>query len=326
MGMSASQARMLELTARKNNVEFQGQQINQERTTLANQSASLNSQLLDLSVPTVPSSSDFSRTVYTYSMNGHDVSIGAMSYNTADGTYDITGSYTTTGSASTSGIALCSNAGTTSSPIYQVQNSEDTSSGVTVLTAVNITDDTSTIDDDSEVAANIAALKIAFGTSSLSGTYYSYTTGGQTRYFSGTDLAASTASTADGLTTYRAVDEDAEIEQSTSIDSAICTWSDSNRLESITTQDGEEYQVSVTTETDDAAYEDAYNEYEYQQQLYEQQMDEINAQIEIIQSQDKTLELQLSQLDTEQSAISTEMEAVTKVIEKNVESTFKTFG
>ena len=37
MGMAASQARYLGLTARKTNVEYEGQQINQARTALANQ-------------------------------------------------------------------------------------------------------------------------------------------------------------------------------------------------------------------------------------------------------------------------------------------------
>lgn len=36
MGMSASQARFLGLTARKTNVEYEGQQVNQQRTTLSN--------------------------------------------------------------------------------------------------------------------------------------------------------------------------------------------------------------------------------------------------------------------------------------------------
>ena len=38
MGMAASQARFLGLTARKSNVEYQVQQINQQRTSLANES------------------------------------------------------------------------------------------------------------------------------------------------------------------------------------------------------------------------------------------------------------------------------------------------
>ena len=48
MGMAASQARYLGLTARKTNVEYEGQQINQARTALSNQSASLWNQMLSL--------------------------------------------------------------------------------------------------------------------------------------------------------------------------------------------------------------------------------------------------------------------------------------
>ena len=46
----------------------------------------------------------------------------------------------------------------------------------------------------------------------------------------------------------------------------------------------------------------------------------------MIQQQDRTLELRLKQLDTEQNALKTELEAVKKVIENNVETTFKTFA
>lgn len=66
MGMAASQARFLSLTARKTNVEYEGQQINQQRTSLSNQSSNYYSQLCNLVVPTPPSSEDFSKTVYTF--------------------------------------------------------------------------------------------------------------------------------------------------------------------------------------------------------------------------------------------------------------------
>ena len=66
MGMAASQARFLGLTARQNNVEYEGQQINQQRTTLSNQSANYYNQLLGMSVPTPPSTSDYTKTVYTF--------------------------------------------------------------------------------------------------------------------------------------------------------------------------------------------------------------------------------------------------------------------
>ena len=66
MGMSASQARFLSLTARKNNVEFEGQQINQQRTTLSNESASYYAELCNMVVPTPPSIDDFTKVSYTF--------------------------------------------------------------------------------------------------------------------------------------------------------------------------------------------------------------------------------------------------------------------
>ena len=66
MGMSASQARFLCLTARKNNVEFEGQQINQQRTTLSNESASYYSELCNMSVPVPPSIDDYTKVSYTF--------------------------------------------------------------------------------------------------------------------------------------------------------------------------------------------------------------------------------------------------------------------
>ena len=48
MGLSASQARLLSLTARQSNLEFEGQQINQQRTTLSNQSSNYYNSLLEM--------------------------------------------------------------------------------------------------------------------------------------------------------------------------------------------------------------------------------------------------------------------------------------
>ena len=66
MGMAASQARFLSLTARKTNVEYEGQQINQQRTTLSNESSNYYSQLCNMVVPTPPSSEDFTKTTYSF--------------------------------------------------------------------------------------------------------------------------------------------------------------------------------------------------------------------------------------------------------------------
>ena len=86
------------------------------------------------------------------------------------------------------------------------------------------------------------------------------------------------------------------------------------------------YSLNVETVTDDAAYQDAMNEYMYKKEQYEKTIADINAQTSIIQQEDRTLELRLKQLDTEQNALSTEMDAVKKVIQDNVENTFKTFS
>ena len=66
MGMSASQARFLSLTARKTNVEYEGQQINQQRTTLSNESSNYYSQLASMTVPTPPSSADYTKIAYIF--------------------------------------------------------------------------------------------------------------------------------------------------------------------------------------------------------------------------------------------------------------------
>ena len=67
MGMAASQARYLALTARKTNTEWEGQQINQARTALANQSANLFNRLLNLEVPNPPKTTDYTEIQYSYS-------------------------------------------------------------------------------------------------------------------------------------------------------------------------------------------------------------------------------------------------------------------
>lgn len=77
MGMSASQARYLSLTARKSDLEFRGQQINQSRLMLSNQSANLYSSMLSMSVPTPPVETDFMKDVYSFSMGGDNTTLSS---------------------------------------------------------------------------------------------------------------------------------------------------------------------------------------------------------------------------------------------------------
>lgn len=84
--------------------------------------------------------------------------------------------------------------------------------------------------------------------------------------------------------------------------------------------------VKAETVTDEAAYNDAYAQYEYDTYLYDKKNKEINAKTEVIQQEDKNLELKLQRLDNERTQITTEIEAVEKVINDNIEASYKTFS
>lgn len=86
------------------------------------------------------------------------------------------------------------------------------------------------------------------------------------------------------------------------------------------------YTLTTETITDDAAYQDAMNQYYYENAQYDKMVQDINAKTSLIQQEDLQLELRLKQLDTEQNALSTEIDAVSKVVKDNVEKSFKTFG
>ncbi len=75
MGMAASQARYLALVARKSNCEYEGQQINQARTVLSNQTANLFNQMLGLNVPVPPSTQDFTKVQYSFSDGVNNVTM-----------------------------------------------------------------------------------------------------------------------------------------------------------------------------------------------------------------------------------------------------------
>ena len=100
MGMSASQMRYCMLSGRKTDVEFQGQQINQERTTLATQSSAYNTQLLDIKVPTPPSSTNYTTVSYSATINGTNANILVNSLTAeASGTYALSYTKTVVGTA-----------------------------------------------------------------------------------------------------------------------------------------------------------------------------------------------------------------------------------
>ncbi len=486
MGMAASQARFLGLTARKTNVEFEGQQINQQRTSLSNQSANYYNDLLGMSVPTPPSVDSYTKTVYTFEDGALTNEITALIAQN-DGTYTL--SYLSKWqddyvpvAASTSvinvqngqyfvgatplrvlghveGDVTVGDSITIGGKEYAVNQDQDgyyiekTESVAAMVPCTaedianfeytlfnedftaaefvykdettgafykkdengdrvdlpDITEDDLIIslwdgshnDPDKDVTLaqknddgtyskqgfedvtkkqylsddqvnSITNYEGAFDDPTLStmtkdqvdarlreeqawaeqleakyGTpaemwYVRYvtdsTTGTQKPYFYKKTDIDNNANQVDengnilnNINCYT-IGSDVKVQEIKAVEGCKVERDSSGRFISIhiPNNDGTgtytEYPLTTNTVTDQDAYNDAMNEYEHEKYLYDQAIQDINAKIEIVQAQDKNLELRLKQLDTEQDAIQTEMDAVSKVIEKNTESTFKTFG
>ncbi len=134
---------------------------------------------------------------------------------------------------------------------------------------------------------------------------------------------------ASGINFYKVSGDTEEIQEIKGVPARL-EHDGTGRYSSITLNPGTEFEqyYSLTTNTvkDELAYESAMNQYNFDKHWYDDMISSVNAKIKNIQAQDRNLEIKLKQCDTEQRAIQTEMEAITKIVEKNVESTFKTFG
>ncbi len=340
MGMAASQARYIELTARKTNVEYEGQQINQQRVNLSNESAGLFTRMMSLNVPIPPSTSDYTTVQYSFSDGDNDYNITSINSLSGDPDYNKTVSYyynqsTYSGLAKTRSDLGVMGSGTTADPYWLtngttekktqlnqcVQNTSDPYYHDDYNALLQICKDNPSIQLATDCGYNSSTQTL----SDISGAYKYTNTNGTVNYYSESDLAdaTSTSGKATSLTSYYAANIDKKIYQT---DDAYVTSTNSGRYSSIKIKgDSSSFDLNANTVTDENAYNDAMNEYNYQQQLYNQQIEEINAKTEIIQQEDRTLEMKLKQLDTEQEALQTEMESVKKVIDKNIEQTFKTF-
>jgi len=336
MGMAASQARYLEITARKTNVEYAGQQVNQQRTALANQSSGLFTQLMGLQVPTAPSTSNYTKTSYSFNDGQNNCTIDSVKPINGDPNYNssVTYSYPLTaytGVAKTRtdlGVRLVD---TATDDTYWLTNGAagGAATNQTKLAQCTTTDTNYATDKTAiEQIIQNKACSTNFSADYTAGitNIYKYTSpSGTTNYYSLTDLegmpsngaaASLTGSYASDISSKKTVTENAYL-----------TKTDSGRYSTIQLQsESATLSVATTTTTDENAYNDAMNNYNYQTQAYNQQVNALNAKTEVIQEQDRTLELQLKQLDTEQEALQTEMESVKKVIDKNIEQTFKTFA
>ncbi|MEE3348951.1 MAG: hypothetical protein VZR09_02830 [Candidatus Gastranaerophilaceae bacterium] len=415
MGMAASQARWLALTARKTNVEYEGQQVNQARTALAMKSANTFNELLALKVPTAPSSQDFTKLEYTYQdgnitetiedmtalvndPDGYNYLVthchysdiytgiqnmlvnpqvamgdnGVKSYIDAnlvtktDDSYTVNGvpvtpydstnpeqaaaydivvaNYPIIGRNKGSLMAFNGTNGVTFAlredlddaagelkidlPTYYPQSNVPKYVGNSNITSLDVKDTTDKAAYD-QICRDWPNTDFA---KSNPAEIYKWTFQGEVRYACLSDLKKTYDSAPDktkptenqsNLMYYVAQDLSTKIENK---ERAIVDINAEGRIQSIKFENSSAtYPVNTNTKTDTQAYEDAMNQYHYDMEVYEKRIADINAKTEKIQEEDRTLELRLRQLDTEQEALQTEMEAVQKVIQKNIESTFKTF-
>ena len=434
MGMAASQARYLALTARKTNTEWEGQQINQARTALANQSANLFNQLLNLEVPNAPKTTDYTELQYSFTDGENesvlssweqlstsdpnynyivkhyyyaDVYTGSkkllenpqvqtkgeltiedfmdqdpvVTYNANDNTYTITtadGETRTYSAISSqekdtklenaltdlsSAIDMAQADGVLDTDgVYGYQDANGTwhffleddieepkdYSTVYVPSFVGNSKLTELTELTEDQAAELAQVLRDCADSSISDYLsfdedgnlvyngegiYTFDMQGQTYFTTEKDLYNSMQTQYDyekpidvqeKLAYYNASYIQKKIEET---NHALLETDGDGRFTSVKFDDDSVvYSLNVESVTDEDAYQDAMNEYNYKIQEYEKIIADINAQTSIIQQEDRTLELRLKQLDTEQNALATEMDAVKKVIQDNVEKTFKTFS
>ncbi len=336
MGMAASQARFLGLTARMNNIEYEGQQINQQRTALSNKSASYYSDLLGMSVPTAPSVEEYTQTVYTFNDGALTNQITSLIYDNEkkDGSYKVSyiKSWTDDFSiVSASPSIITKAAGNT----YKIGAVTLRDLGTAPAKGVDEYYDSLSPDQQANlIKEEQAYLKLLQDThGNTDGYYVRYVQNTSTGEYEGIfynqkDVQGAVLDERGNTQSFVAAYKNGSADRVEEIKGlAGCQLEQDSTGRYINIKiDGKTYALSTNTVTDQDAYEDAMNQYEYDKALYDQSIEEINAKIEIIQAEDKNLELRLKQLDTEHNAVSNEKEAVSKVIAKAVEGGFKTFG
>ena len=367
MGMAASQARFLGLTARKNNVEFEGQQVNQQRTALSNQSANYYNDLLGMSVPIPPSVDDYTKTVYTFEDGALTNQITTMIAQKDGYTISYLRQWTDDFAVVSASTSIVNRQGTKPNYEYFVGSNKlalmktydisgktaDSDDGKEAIAAFkderggeayidSLSDDQifNLIKEENELLANCRKelgedeYYVRYVKNSATGEYNPY-------FYRKKDLETSTyddVKTGNSLSNISCfkIGSKTRSEEIKAQQGCLVEKDSSGRYISLSIpipkenekdeQQYTNYALTTSTVTDQAKYEDAMNQYEYEKYEYDQAIQEINSKIEIVQAEDKNLELRLKQLDTEQKAISTEIESVSQVIQKNVESSFKTFG
>ena len=351
MGMAASQARFLTLTARKSNTEYQGQQVNQQRTALANESANIYNKLANMEVPTVPSKTSYNSSIYSFKdVNGEKYSITNIAninpnnknevlvkikYNTLANNaahYNI-GSIDSCSLKKADGTI---NTDASSGTLITTYNSIETKYQLTkCVTGEGV--------DGKKLPSEIATAtkdKPQYdggawyfvqqlddeGKASSAGLYI-HSNELETKKDANGDAVSYNPQyyTVETNSTPASKEIRATMVQNNNQRYTSVKLNDED-AKSIGLKEGGEINLSYEYGTDEDAYEQAMADYEFKKAQYDQEVNVLNNKTEIIQNQDKRLELKLKQLDTERQALDTEMEAVKGYLKKNVEGTFNTFG
>ena len=349
MGMAASQSRFLGLTARKTNVEYRGQQINQARTALANRTADLYNEMLSLKVPTPPTVSDYYNTSYTFTdgdseseiisgLGTENCQIKTAHKELRNYVEPVNSGYPSTIHYETGIPYLNGNRltklsgdepGTTVSKAKLEAILQD---GVTLKSEAPfvMSNGTSTMNITNWSQYKAAVQQgYSFEEGNPYNVLYSYTRNDTTYYVQSAYIPEEDTSV-HKVTIPQEFYENVFTNYTTQT-MTNCSWGRdaSGRYANLTGNiDGmtKSYDLRYIETNDQAAYEQAMQNYQYEYAIYEKKIEDINAKTAKIQEQDRTLELQLRQCDTEQQALAKELDSVKSIIKDSIDRVFKTFS
>lgn len=347
MGLSASQARFLQLTARRSDNEYQAQQINQQRTTIADKmqeismkySNGINNRQLCFAIP---------------SADGTGVDSVRLTYNTITAEYpqglgyqliDANGTPVRPNDKKANAIreeALEALINAKSEKLFQVSNGEEGYVDVTgknfmatIGNAATVKDSNGQTIETEQFAKNVNDMSAVQLHKYCSQMGYRFEANEEVKSqdtpFIRTSIDDSKIEAAQKAYDMAMAEADA-IESETAIYDDRCNdpeyleaqlragkWTLLKPTQDIDENGDIKYEqvhysgvgnITDTLYTDDDASITA----------------EYDAEMDYYQHKDKQLELQLQQLETSHNAVQTEIDSVKKVIEKNVEKSFKTFG
>ncbi len=346
MGLAASQARFLGITARKSNIEYEGQQVNQQRTALAEEVNSLYSKLLALDVPVAPDATKYYETDYSFSVTssaGYDGDYLIKSYyQNDDGTYHVnaTRSYKKNVAVGTQ----LQNASISKGKLENGQVQEE-SEGDEDKIYLTTPDGVFELTQAQNAASMISLINSTYGEDTITDEqlYFYKDNNGVSHYIDKAVIDSWTESEKEPkeesneektklpITSY--ISDNKDVTENIVFESATLTLDANGRVSGIsatdpTTSTSLFSNAEVDTERvyDQEGYDAALRDYTMSKDEYDKMVADLNAQTESLQEQDKVLELRLNQIDTEQQELKTELDAIKEVLKNNIESTFKTFS